>query len=355
MKNNSTTNFDKILARVKYKKKKKNMTREELLKYARAMYEFSQTPESVKSALEKEFPELRESENERIRKELLEVIRHCYEDGGYTLCTDDYKKYSFYLEKQKDKVIEFDHDREQKPNPYTGIGFDYNSHHWSMCARDGGVEIIVDGKIRGKIIDKVLFESIERSDSVAKEMFIKTLERAVEQTKKGYELTDCDKHSWWEDFKAYSGIKPAEWSEDIIRKAIKEVGLTQHQINWFKNNIFQPKQEWSKEEKERIRQNGRLDVCYNPEKYGLCHKVEWSEEDERLLNIIIDILDREEHNGHLTLGDLKACVKLLKSLHPIWKPNEEQLQPLEYAIDYFKKKGNDTTYLESLLNDLNKL
>lgn len=51
------------------------------------------------------FPELKESEDERIRKELLEVIRHCYEDGGYTLCTDDYKKYSTYLEKQKDSPM----------------------------------------------------------------------------------------------------------------------------------------------------------------------------------------------------------------------------------------------------------
>lgn len=35
--------------------------------------------------------------------------------------------------------------------------------------------------------------------------------------------------------------KPAEWSEDIIRKGIKEVGLTQYQINWLKNNVFPPK------------------------------------------------------------------------------------------------------------------
>lgn len=51
---------------------------------------------------------------------------------------------------------------------------------------------------------------------------------------------------------------------------------------------------------------------------------EWSEEDERLLNVIIDILDKEEHNGHLMRGDLKACVKLLKSLRPHWKSSEEQ-------------------------------
>lgn len=43
-------------------------------------------------------------EDERIRKELLKVIRHCYEDGGYALCTDDYKKYSDYLEKQKENI-----------------------------------------------------------------------------------------------------------------------------------------------------------------------------------------------------------------------------------------------------------
>lgn len=34
-----------------------------------------------------------------------------------------------------------------------------------------------------------------------------------------------------------------EWSEDIIRKGIKEVGLTQYQINWLKNNVFPPKEE----------------------------------------------------------------------------------------------------------------
>lgn len=57
--------------------------------------------------LDEVFPELKlkESEDERIRKELLEVIRHCYEDGGYALCTDDYKKYSAYLEKHKEPFI----------------------------------------------------------------------------------------------------------------------------------------------------------------------------------------------------------------------------------------------------------
>ena len=43
--------------------------------------------------------------------------------------------------------------------------------------------------------------------------------------------------------------KPAEWSEDIIRKGIKEVGLTQYQIKWLKNNVFPPKKEQKPETK----------------------------------------------------------------------------------------------------------
>ena len=42
--------------------------------------------------------------------------------------------------------------------------------------------------------------------------------------------------------------------------------------------------------------------------------VEWSEEDERSYQIVIDILDRENHSGKLTTTDLIACVRKLKSL-----------------------------------------
>lgn len=77
------------------------MTHEEAIKILREAHDNALF--SVRTALETICPELAESEDERIRKELLEVIRHCYEDGGYTLCTDDYKKYLAYLEKQKEQ------------------------------------------------------------------------------------------------------------------------------------------------------------------------------------------------------------------------------------------------------------
>ncbi len=38
--------------------------------------------------------------------------------------------------------------KESKTNPYSGVSFEYNGHTWGMCARDNGVEILVDGKVR---------------------------------------------------------------------------------------------------------------------------------------------------------------------------------------------------------------
>lgn len=73
--------------------------------------------------------------------------------------------------------------------------------------------------------------------------------------------------------------------------------------------------EWSEEDKERIRQNGRLDVCYNPEKYGLCHKGEWSEEDKSILDEAIAMI--EARGCWIRSEDaVKRVSNFLKSLRP---------------------------------------
>lgn len=137
----------------------------------------------------------------------------------------------------------------------------------------------------------------EWSDSVAKEMFIKALERAVEQTKKGYELTDCDKHSWWEDFKAYSEIKPTECSE----------------------------------EDEALIEN----VCTALKGYALHERK----------------VDLDEHAHRL-----EEMSERLKSLRPQphWKPSEEQMEALKYAIEILGCMKAANT-LRELSIDLKKL
>lgn len=72
------------------------------------------------------FPELKESEDERIRKEIIEYIK----TGTY------HKNWVVWLEKQ-----------EEKTNPYSGVSFEYNGHIWGMCARDNGVDILLDKQL----------------------------------------------------------------------------------------------------------------------------------------------------------------------------------------------------------------
>ena len=84
------------------------------------------------------FPELAESEDVKIRKDLIKWFKEFPDKiwGGH------YKNDILnWLEKQGD----------QKLNPYTGTSFEYNGHIWGMCARDNGVDILCDRDIIGHL------------------------------------------------------------------------------------------------------------------------------------------------------------------------------------------------------------
>lgn len=249
------------------------------------------------------FPDLRESEEEKIRKGLVKLMTVAGE--AYVVNSTGIKKDSYlaYLEKQK----------EQKPAEWD----DYTKTNL-----DRAIRIIKDakGNLQGYQTDDGIYE--------------------------------CDKAIEALEHFLYRGLeieKPAEWSEDIIQKAVKEVGLTQHQIDWFKTNVFPPKVEWSEEDEERI-QSILFSVGYCKDEYPnkkdyskdiawlkalplslkkrnediakLCSN-EWSKEDKQKLNRIYEILGyAADDNGFLTskriIGD-KEAIELqdfLRSLRP---------------------------------------
>ena len=86
------------------------------------------------SLMEGIFPELAESEDEKIRKFLIKWIQDNYYHGTTEIPT---KTLIDWLEKQ-----------ELKSNPYSGVSFSYNGNIWGMCARDNGVEISFDGELK---------------------------------------------------------------------------------------------------------------------------------------------------------------------------------------------------------------
>lgn len=139
-------------------------------------YLYAQT-DSTKAVLEDILSELKESEDEKIRKEIVRFIQMEVEDeivGNKWIAWLEKKesveeivercKNSWYNEgkiagmaeglSDDEKYQQGWHDAIEKQgeqNPYSGVSFKYNGHTWGMCARDGGVEISVDGKIKERV------------------------------------------------------------------------------------------------------------------------------------------------------------------------------------------------------------
>lgn len=319
---------------------------------------------------------------------------------------------SFFL-----KTLNPEKKGEQRPNPYSGTSFEYNGHTWGMCARDNGVEILIDGHLKGRVFT---------NDNNAKEMFIKALERVEEENAKGYKLTDCDKNSWWEDFKTYTSctigqksiddLTPQEAMDIAVAKCFEQ-GEQKHADNIessaFKDKLLELFQKF-RYIKEGVPTNGDIIEYVDAHIQELINTIQnnaWSEEDE---NWLIDAINVCELNGYNeTAGWLKnrfkslkdrvqtkqewseedkrsirdsifylksakkyfekdddilwnekwfnLCIKFLESLYKKlqpqsqWKPSEEQMNALDSALQYSQVSHNSFEYLNSLFNDLKKL
>lgn len=95
--------------------------------------------------LEEIFPELKESEDEKIKNEIIAFVEQSIHRGGGTPVPQE----------QEDKWIAWLEKHGEKTNPYSGISFEYNGHTWGMCARDNGVDILCD---------KHLIKHLEKQD-----------------------------------------------------------------------------------------------------------------------------------------------------------------------------------------------
>lgn len=236
----------------------------------------------IQRVLRNIFPELRESEDERIRNEIIAFIKQAlHSGGGISVPKEKEDRWLAYLEKQKDHFRDDTKMVEQKPaeKETTLNGFE-------------------------KALDSFLFDFAHSS------------------------ITDCEPKEYVKNHSAY-----------LLKAAYKELNAQ------LKQDLFEAQQEGRREGYEAAKNELK--------------PVEWLEEDEVYLQDALWCVNQAAKiaRGENDMGACWSAERWLKSLRPQhhWKPNDEQLRPLEYAIDYFKKKRNDTTYLESLYNDLKKL
>ena len=218
------------------------------------------TPTGIESI----FPELA-SEDDKIRNEILSVIRQFDNDSFLCGKNYDYKKWIAWLEKQDPKKIEKElekaykcADEVQYRNGYEdakrelekqGEPQSYRSNadtmrknlikafktvgtnNWGWCGlyvKD--ILHFLESKDAIELENRGEQNTAEFDDTNAKRMFIKALERVEEQNAKGYKLTDCDKNSWWEDFKNYTSCT-------IKQKPIDKIEPKFHVGDWVVHDM----------------------------------------------------------------------------------------------------------------------
>ena len=267
--------------------------------------------------LEQIFPELRESEDEKIRKELIEFIR--------TLpCTIHVKEeYFAWLEKQKPIIARFrvgDVITSLKNNNLKYLIKEVGIKN-ELGTYDYVVEDVSDTSYKGRTHKM----SIEKVDNWG--VSIDWIKDYGTQPKQ--EWSKEDETGWTNTMIMIKECATNHYTKDS----------TDLVINWLKSLkercLPQPKQEWSKEDDEYFLIQDAISG----------------------LQIAEDKLS-EEGCTHL-LESIKKSELWLKSLKPRWKPSEEQMHELEKAIIYVESchsnfKGSGAV-LENLYEQLQKL
>ena len=305
---------------------------EKLVDAVKVLRDNNPSDEGIQNWVSDNVPELKESEDEKIRKVLLgflenELKKHGNEEWDGCIYTTDVIA---WLEKQGSQNLANSAKTckdEQKPKEKTKI---YDSMD----------DLIADA----------LIEEIEGSE----------LDDRGKYNRIHWIESHRQKHPWSEEDET-----KLTTARTFIRNTslIGNDGIKEATIDWLnglKDRVQQhPKQEWSEEDyrifsmiatdvnlahdvvrkggadKERDRELAWLN-CLRDQ--VLPHpKQEWSEEDEHRVKDTIYFLDTAKKHYASTV-EIDACVEWLKSLKErytwnTWKPRKEQLEALDFAAD----------------------
>ena len=263
------------------------------LEIAREIYNRQDATDGGKIILESMFPELKESEDERIRKKLIEVFTKADNIGGIIYSGDiNYKEAISWLEKQGEKAH----------------------------------------KARFKVGDKVIWIRDSRA----------TVRTISEVSKSNTYWLDCPGSSsgWYSDDELVLYIeqgeqKPLEWNEDdedaidiairiIQNKGDDCAGIldADKALNWLKSIKPQPKYQWTDEDEKNLKDL----LTYGETKLGLRG---W-------------------------IAGLPEKLGSRSGYH--WKPSEEQMQMLhKFTVPYSVISNYDAEFFKSFYNELKEL
>ena len=357
-------------------------------------------------------PELRESEDEKIRNEILEYFT--ITRSRDFVANPERQKWISYIEKQKklDKMIVVS--PEVDANLYYDNWVQYNCKTRRECFEEG---------IR--YAQRLQKEQKPKLDEAGKLEFCKKCSRSIFQYQRGYDQglidgqiktekeqkpAECiydnriqydsiksgieafaSTYSFNIESKLFSQLTKEQqqlWREEIEQAAIAggENGIELSRDNRYKENRTAEwsDEEWSEEDKKRLEgaikivdepqkpidydhemwknceanfEGGKKEVINNPEKYGL-QNLEWSEEDERMLSRCIksvecskQFADSETYKAakDVEMNWLKSLPERF-NLEPKQEWSEEDERRLNNIIHYLPLFSEDAEWIRALKN-----
>lgn len=277
-------------------------------------YDAVSTLIDVKEELENIFPELAESEGERIRKWCISHFKECI---NVIKDNDEYKEYL------NNKVIPWLEKHSQVK------GFSISQHKNKTCKENDDSLTSEDERIREELISNFK-EAIENIRS----------EEIIPHSAK---VLVCKMQKWiaWLEKKCeQKEVEPTPIFRigDILKRKGKDYTF---RVDRVQGGYY-----------HCDRNHGAVFPIEEQNNWELVEQklAEWSEEDEKMLD---GIIEASTHHCYLNITDIN-WLKSLKERYT-WKPNKEQMNGLKEAIEFLGCTKTRREPLQSLYEQLKKL
>ena len=174
-----------------------------------------------------------------------------------------------------------------------------------------------------------------------------------------------------------------ESEDERIRRTLVEYFGPQVQLDFVRGVPIQKIRDWLEKQKEKkpAEPTGKLSreeylyqllidqlITYSDYEYLTGKKpAEWSEEDEKMRNLIVAIFEVNHPDGFFKANELgttdmrgvhtEEIISWLKSLRPSWKPSEEQIYSLGTVVKGYDEctVGSVGYHLKEMYDELKKL
>ncbi len=309
--------------------------------------------DTMKEVVEHLLPELKESEDDRIRKTLIHIVKGACSNYGikYQGKEIDEEKLLAYLEKKGEKInIRTVNDVWKDMRLEVGAQASGNRHEPQYSDNSTKLFSLND-------IDEIIEKISEKQDSaktykVAPKFKVGDI---IRHKKHGitckiiaidteYRVSECNGTHMpieWQDAYELVEQNPA-WSEEDEEMLKEALRMIEKPGSMFKGEIITKKVvDWLKSLKDKVL----------PQPKSI-----WSEEDEATINSII----HHFRIAYTQTDELDKEVEFLKTfkfrVQSQWKPSDEQINGIECAIKTLQHQLNvEDKRLNSLYNDLKKL